>query len=57
MSEEAVQQTQEEREEDFQAASMVQKFKMIESIISQDIRGFLNNDGGDIEIIDIKQNE
>lgn len=41
----------------FKNLTLVQKIKVIDKIIEEDIRHMLMMDGGDVEIIDVKENE
>ena len=40
---------------DFENGTLVQKLKIIEDVIDKEVREFLKNDGGDVTILDIKE--
>jgi len=42
---------------DFEAMTLVQKIKAIDAVVDENIRQFLVMDGGDMEVIDIKDSE
>jgi NifU-like protein len=44
-------------EADFENMTLVQKIKLVDSVIDENVRPMLVMDGGDMEIIDLKENE
>ncbi len=55
MEKETVQKSMETK--DFKSMSLVQKLKAIEKVLEQEIKPMLANDGGSLEVVDIKDSE
>jgi len=41
--------------EDFKSATLVQKVKIVEDVLDKEVRYFLQQDGGDCEVINIEE--